>query len=155
MQLNPITYVKKALTVILWRKKKVWIHSKAEIYVIECFLLLKIFQQPFAYDLCKVASILPCKVSREVFLLKCACHGAKASINSTERSILCFLLILLNHNCYQSSYYSNNGYPCAVQLLLELGSHCSHFSIDLFNISMNLQFNWILSLSNLRVKKSQ
>lgn len=38
--------------------KKLIIHSEAENHIIKCFMLLKIFQQPFAYDLCNVASCL-------------------------------------------------------------------------------------------------
>lgn len=38
--------------------KKLIIHSEAENHIIKCFMLLKLFQQPFAYDLCNVASCL-------------------------------------------------------------------------------------------------
>ena len=57
--LSHISYRKKIQkNVILWRKKKVWIQSEAENYIIEHFMLLKIFQQRFAYDLCNVVSCL-------------------------------------------------------------------------------------------------
>jgi len=38
--------------------KKLIIHSEAENNIIKCFMLLKMYQQPFAYGLCKVVSCL-------------------------------------------------------------------------------------------------
>lgn len=60
--------------------------------IIEYFMLLKIFHQPFAYDLCCVVFCLR-KVSRDYISPKCACPEAMASVNTTERNILGFMLI--------------------------------------------------------------
>lgn len=48
-------------------------------------MLLKIFQQRFAYDLCNVAS---CLVSFKSVSPKCVCHRAEAYVNTTERNTI-------------------------------------------------------------------